>query len=79
MRVVKTSLPETYTRCPECKTELAYTDLDIEFDIKLNSDKNEFEQRRSIRCCVCRELIILGYDYIAMQNFKGERVNDKTH
>ena len=64
MRVVETSLPETYTRCPNCKTELAYTDLDVRLDIKLNMDKNEFEQRRSICCCRCGYLMVLGYDYI---------------
>ena len=64
MRVIETSLPESYTRCPDCKTELAYTDYDIELDIRLNPDKDEFEQRRSIRCCRCGYLIILGYDYI---------------
>ena len=42
----------------------AYTDLDVKLDIKLNMDKNEFEQRRSIYCCRCGYLIILGYDYI---------------
>lgn len=64
MRIVETSLPEVFIRCPDCKAELAYTEIDILLDIKLLSDKNEFEQRRSIRCCRCGELIILGYDYI---------------
>ena len=64
MRIVETSLPETYTRCPHCKTELAYTDLDIKLDIKFKEGKNEFEQRRSINCCRCGYLMVLGYDYI---------------
>ena len=49
MRIVETSLPETLTRCPECKTELAYTDADVLFDIKMLSDK-KFEQILSINC-----------------------------
>lgn len=64
MRIVETSLPEAYIRCPDCKAELAYTDSDVEFNIKLNMNKNEFEQRRSICCCRCGYLIVLGYDYI---------------
>lgn len=63
MRIVETSLPEFFTRCPDCKTELAYTDADVLFDIKMLSDK-KFEQRRSINCCRCGELMVLGYDYI---------------
>ena len=47
MRIVKTSLPETYTRCPDCKADLAYTDLDVELDIKLNMNKNFIKKRKN--------------------------------
>jgi uncharacterized protein with PIN domain len=64
MRIVKTDLPESFTRCPACKTQLAYTEEDILFDIKFLPHLNCFEQRESIRCCWCGELMILNYKYI---------------
>ena len=64
MRVVRTDLVESFTRCPECKTRLAYTEEDILLDIKYISHMNTFEERESIRCCECGELITLGWKYV---------------
>lgn len=65
MRVVKDdALPEKFTRCPECKTRLAYTEQDILLDTKYSPHLKAFEERETIRCCVCGELLILGYKYI---------------
>ena len=64
MRIVKTDLVETFTRCPSCKTRLAYTEEDILLDLKYVSHLDCFDTRESIRCCCCNDLIVLNEKYV---------------
>jgi uncharacterized protein with PIN domain len=64
MRIVKTDLIEAFTRCPSCKTRLAYTEEDVLLDLKYVPHLNYFDTRETIRCCYCGDWIVLNEKYV---------------
>lgn len=64
MRIVKTDLIESFTRCPSCQTRLAYTEEDILLDVKYISHLECWDTRETIRCCYCHNWIVLDEKYI---------------